>query len=141
IGANDNWDNDPAAIALGLAPTEASESFMMATLPAGTYTAAVGSSDSPGVALFELYQVGSNPTADVVNLSSRGRVGIGDDRIIAGFIVTRDNPMRLVIRALGPSLVNAGIVQPVSDPALQLYDSNGLLLFENDNWRKSRNRD
>lgn len=138
VASNDNWNNDPAAIATGLAPSGALESFMMATLPAGTYTATVESNSSPGVALFELYQVGTNETARLANLSSRGRVGVSDDVMIAGFIVTGDNAMRIVVRAIGPSLSSIGVSEPLTDPALQLYDSNGSLRFENDNWRSDQ---
>lgn len=135
---NDNWNNDPAAIATGLAPTAANESFMMWTLPAGSYTAAVETNNTPGVALFELYQLGSNAAAKVANLSSRGRVGVGDDVIIAGFIVTGENPSPVVVRAIGPSLSSVGVSQPLADPALQLFDSNGGLLLQNDNWRSDQ---
>jgi hypothetical protein len=131
LASNDNWDaHDPATIATGLAPTEALESFVMATLPAGAYTAVLETNDSPGVALFELYQLGNSAAAGVVNLSTRGRVGLGDDAIIAGFILTGDNVTRVIVRAIGPSLSAAGISH--------LHDGNGSLIFRNDNWRSDQ---
>jgi hypothetical protein len=139
LASNDNWDvHDPATIASGLAPTEALESFVMATLPAGAYTAVLDTNDSPGIALFELYQLGNSAAAGVVNLSTRGRVGLGDDAIIAGFILTGDNVTRVIVRAIGPSLSAAGISHPLADPELELHDGNGSLIFRNDNWRSDQ---
>jgi hypothetical protein len=139
LASNDNWDpHDPAAIATGLAPTEALESFIMATLPAGAYTAILKNKDSPGVALFELYQLGNSVTSGIVNISTRGRVGIGDNVIIAGFILTGDHVTRVIVRAIGPSLSEAGISHPLADPELDLHDGNGSLIFRNDNWRSDQ---
>jgi hypothetical protein len=139
LASDDNWDpHDPGTIATGLAPTEALESFVMATLPAGAYTAVLETNNSPGVALFELYQLGNSAAAGVVNLSTRGRVGLGDDVIIAGFILTGDNVTRVIVRAIGPSLSAAGISHPLADPELELHDGNGSLIFRNDNWRSDQ---
>ncbi|MFN2476393.1 MAG: hypothetical protein ABR526_08655, partial [Chthoniobacterales bacterium] len=40
-----------------------------------------------------------------------------------------------VVRAIGPSLTAAGIASPLLDPTLTLYDSNGVQLATNDDWR------
>lgn len=134
IAFNDNWDpTDPITIASGLAPTEPLESFLMATLPAGAYTSVLETNGSPGVALFELYQLGS--PSGVVNLSTRGRVGVGDNVIISGFILTGGHSTRVVVRAIGPSLSSAGVSDPLADPELELFDGYGTLIFRNDNWR------
>ena len=125
-------------IATGLAPTEALESLVIATLPAGAYTAVLETKNSPGVALFELYLLGGSTASGVVNLSTRGRVGLGDDVMIAGFILTGDNAKRVIVRAIGPSLSQSGISQPLADPELELHDGNGSLIFRNDNWRSDQ---
>ncbi len=60
IASNNNWqDTQSAQIATtGLAPTDPGESAILATLPAGTYTAvARGANDTTGVALLEIYSV------------------------------------------------------------------------------------
>jgi hypothetical protein len=139
IASNDNWDaQDPATIATGLTPTEALESMVVATLRPGTYTTVLETKGSPGVALFELYQLGTDTASGVANLSTRGRVGRGDDVMIAGFILTGDDATRVIVRAIGPSLSEAGISQPLADPELELYDGNGSLIFQNDNWRSEQ---
>ena len=138
LASNDDWnEQDPAAIATGLAPTDPLESMLIATLPAGAYTAILETKDAPGVALFELYQLG-NTASGVANLSTRGRVGLADDVMIAGFILTGDLATRVIVRAIGPSLSQAGISQPLANPELELYDGNGSLIFRNDDWRSDQ---
>jgi hypothetical protein len=138
LASNDDWDpQDPATIASGLMPTDALESMVVATLPAGAYTVVLETKGSPGVALFELYQLGDDAASGVVNLSTRGRVGLGDDVMIAGFILTGDHSRQVIVRAIGPSLSGADISQPLADPELELYDGNGSLISLNDNWRSS----
>jgi len=41
----------------------------------------------------------------------------------------------MVFRALGPSLANFGIANPLLDPTLELYDNNGTLIGSNDGWK------
>jgi hypothetical protein len=136
LAFNDDWDEqDPATVATGLTPTDALESMVVATLPAGAYTAVLETKDSPGIALFEVYQLGNNAGSGLVNLSTRGRVGLGDDMMIAGFILTGDHSTRVIVRAIGPSLSESHISLPLADPELELYDENGSLIFQNDNWR------
>jgi hypothetical protein len=45
------------------------------------------------------------------------------------------------VRALGPSLSQFGIANPLADPTLELYNSQGVLLRGNDNWRESQEAD
>ena len=139
LASNDDWDShDPVVIVTGLAPTEAVESFLVATLPPGAYTTTLRSNGSSGPALFELYQLDNSATSRAVNLSTRGRVGSGDDVMIAGFILTGNEAGRLGLRVLGPSLSEAGISDPLANPELGLYDGYGTLIFRNDDWRSDQ---
>jgi hypothetical protein len=54
--------------------------------------------------------------------------------MIGGFIVSGDTDKTVVLRAIGPSLVNAGVEGALADPLLELYDSDGILIAQNDNW-------
>ncbi|MBA3544328.1 MAG: hypothetical protein H0T83_07810, partial [Chthoniobacterales bacterium] len=45
---------------------------------------------------------------------------------------------KVVVRAIGPSLAAAGVTTPLADPRLELYDTNGALIFSNDNWRSTQ---
>jgi hypothetical protein len=57
------------------------------------------------------------------------RVGIG------GFIVSQTAPKHVLLRGVGPSLKQSGISNALADPVLELYDSNGVQLTANDNWK------
>jgi hypothetical protein len=60
LAANDNWqDTQKAQIsATGLAPTDPRESAILASLPAGNYTAVVrGVGDTTGVGVVEIYSI------------------------------------------------------------------------------------
>jgi len=77
------------------------------------------------------------PTATrLLNISTRGRVGTGDDVLIGGFINSGGG--RLVIRAIGPSLGAFGVPSPLPDPVLTLKDGNGVTLATNDDWQSSQ---
>ena len=75
----------------------------------------------------------------VLNLSTRGLVGTGDNVLIGGFIVSGTEPKSLVLRALGPSLSGFGLSGVLRDPVLSVYDSSGHLVGMNDNWRSDVN--
>jgi hypothetical protein len=72
-------------------------------------------------------------------MSTRGRVGTGDDVLIGGFISRGGG--RLVIRAIGPSLAGFGVPSPLPDPVLALKDGNGATLMTNDDWQSSQAAD
>ncbi len=71
------------------------------------------------------------PTKNLLNISTRVKVGSGENAMIGGFIVQGTNPKKVVIRGLGPSLPVTGAL---SDPVLDLYDAAGHLMASNDNW-------
>jgi hypothetical protein len=77
-----------------------------------------------------------------LNISTRGDVETGDKVMIGGFILAGgDAPKRLIIRAIGPSLSDAGITDALADPILELHDSAGVLITSNDNWKTSQQAD
>ena len=121
-----------------LLPSDPSESFLLAILPPGRYTAILhGVGSASGLALIELYDL--TPTySSVSNLSTRGDAGAGDNEMIGGFVVGGADPTRVLVRALGPSLAAYGVPAPLANPVLDLRDGNGNLLFTNDNWRSNQ---
>ena len=59
--------------------------------------------------------------------------------MIGGFIIGGYNEKtKVLVRAIGPSLAAQGILQPLNDPVLNLYDSNGTKIATNDNWRTTQ---
>lgn len=137
IATNGNWKNTQEAeiMATQLAPTEDRESAIVQTLPTGAYTAIVsGVGGGTGVGLAEVYDLDQVSTASAVNASARGLVGVGDDVMIGGVIITEPDPVIAVVRAIGPSLGDLGVAGALQDPMLELHDANGNVT-SNDNWR------
>jgi arylsulfate sulfotransferase len=70
-----------------------------------------------------------------LNLSTRGKIGPGENALIGGFIVLGTEPKKVALRVLGPSLTNSGLTETLADPALTLYDSVGGVIATNDDWQ------
>ena len=140
LAQNDNWQSDPAQAAqltaLGLALQNSNEAGIIATLNPGTsYTAILGGKDSgTGVGLVEVYDGNQAADARLANISTRAFVQSGSNVMIGGFILSGGSN-RVALRAIGPSLSEAGLSPVLADPTLQLFDSNGALLISNDDWQ------
>ena len=139
VMANDNWKNTQQAqlMAAGLAPANDNEAALIATLPAGNYSAIVsGKNGGTGVALAEVYDLDPTSNSRLANVSTRAHVGTDSDVLISGFITgNRIGATRVAIRALGPSLQKFGIANPLPDPQLALVNANGTLLASDDDWQ------
>ena len=110
---------------------------MIATLTAGNYSAIVsGKNGGTGVALAEVYDLDQAADSRLANISARAQIGTGSNVLIGGFITgNKIGATRVAVRALGPSLQQFGIANPLPDPRLELRDANGALLASNDNWQ------
>ncbi len=138
IAMNDNWRNDPESVAeldaAGMEPTRWRESAKVATLPPGNYTAVIaGKNGSTGTALVEVYDGDLTADSQLANISTRGFVGAEEDVLIGGFVVGT-GLAEVVVRALGPSLAQFGVADPIADPTLELHDGNGGVV-SNDDWQ------
>ncbi len=73
------------------------------------------------------------------NISTRFEVGTGDAVSIGGFILAGSAPHKMIVRAVGPSLVKAGIPadEALANPTVELHDSTGAIIASNDNWKES----
>jgi hypothetical protein len=76
----------------------------------------------------------SNPAPNLVNISTRGVVGLGDNRLIAGFIVQGSQPATVVLREIGNSLGALGITNALSDPEIELHNEKGDIIASSDDW-------
>ena len=65
------------------------------------------------------------------NISTRARVGGGDNVLIGGFIITGTQPKTVIVRGIGPSLPVPGAL---ADPIIEVHGPSGELLATNDNW-------
>jgi hypothetical protein len=114
-------------------------------LAPGTYTAILrGNSDTTGVAVVEVFDLGSNGAVKLANISTRGFVDTGDNVMIGGFILGGglgnggSGSEKVLVRAIGPSLAAAGIADALQDPTLELHDANGATIAVNDNWKDTQ---
>jgi hypothetical protein len=142
IAVNDDWTTGSQVSDIqtsGMAPTDPLESALIVTLSPGNYTAIVsGYNGEQGVGLVEAYEFDANTTR-LINISTRGRVGTGDEAMIGGLMVQGAAGKRLIVRAIGPSLGTGPnpIAGVLADPTLELRDGNGSLLAANDDWSNS----
>jgi hypothetical protein len=142
IGENDDWTSQRATVlATNIPPKDDREAAIPMTLKPGNYTAIIESkTGAPGVALFELYDLDA-ASSHLMNISTRARVGTGENVVIGGFIIGGDQPTKILIRGIGPSLAKSKITNPLPDPMLELRGANGSLIVANDNWRSTQQRE
>jgi hypothetical protein len=139
--ANNNWkDTQEQAIRdTTLAPSNDLESAIVASLQPGAYTAIVGGRNSTtGIGLVEIYDLQRAPSSKLANISTRGSVGTGQNVMIGGLILLGPDPARILFRAIGPSLLGAGIQSALADPQLDLFDAQGTRIATNNNWKDSQ---
>jgi hypothetical protein len=104
-------------------------------LPANgfAYTAIVrGANNGTGIGVVEAYDLDQTVDSRLANISTRGLVQTGDNALIGGLIIQGQGPLRVIVRAIGPSLQIPGNLY---NPTLELHDGNGALIAANDNWR------
>ena len=146
IASNDNWQHTIIGGIItgdqrgdirnsGHAPEDGRESAIIAELPAGNYTTIVrGLNNITGVALVEVYDLGTNSNSILANISTRAFVQTGDDVMIGGFIIQGGVSKKVIVRAIGPELSQYGVPNVLADPTLELHDGSGALIASNDNW-------
>jgi len=147
IGRNDNWQTTIIGGIIthdqvqdiqnsGHAPADARESAIIGDLSPGNYTAIVrGVNDTTGIALVEVYDLGTDTTSILTNISTRSFVQTDDNVMIGGFIVQGTGTKRVIIRAIGPELSQYGVPTPLGDPTLELHDGTGALIGFNNDWQ------
>jgi hypothetical protein len=137
IATNTRWSTAPNAAEMeaavrktGAAPLKASsaDSALLVTLEPGLYTAHVTGVDRrTGLALVEAYDADDlcNHGPKTINVSTRGRVEPGQNRLIAGFVITGESSRRVLVRAAGPGLIPYGVKEVLAEPQLTLYTARG----------------
>lgn len=136
LASNDNWASNLtgafASVGAFGFPAGSRDAALVQSLNGAYSVQARGT--GPGVLLVEAYDVGAGTTARLVNVSARNRAGTGDDILIAGFNIAGTSAKQVLIRAVGPKLSAFGVSGVLSDPKLELYNSAGAKISENDNW-------
>ncbi|MBI5766346.1 MAG: choice-of-anchor C family protein [Verrucomicrobia bacterium] len=142
VASNDNYDATAAATfapagAFAL-PAGSRDAALVVSLQAGQgYSVQVsGAAGNSGIVLLEVYDLDAPATATnrLVNVSVRGQVGTGDDVLILGVVVGGTGKRTLLVRGIGPKLAAFGVQGTLSDPHLEIFDSNNRSVLDNDNW-------
>ena len=145
LAINDNWKtrsdgtSQQAEIeATTIPPSNDLESAMVMTLNPGTYTATLSGMQGIGVGVVEVYDLAPIANSQLANISTRGFVDTDDNAMIAGLIAGDGSSgarAQVLVRVLGPSLVDTGVEGALQDPTVVLYDGNGAIIATNDNWK------
>jgi uncharacterized delta-60 repeat protein len=69
-----------------------------------------------------------------VNLSTRAFVGSGDQAAVLGLVIPPGRMRSVVLRGIGPTLANFGVLNALADARLELFDSTGRRMAVNDDW-------
>lgn len=140
VALNDNWGEAENAAAISSAASavgafaldpDSLDAAMLINQGAGSRTLQVtGAGGETGVALVEIYDVSGDAAAELINLSARSQVGTGDGVLIAGLVI--DEEATLLIRGLGPTLLDFGVDDALADPQVQLIRGTELLAQSSD---------
>lgn len=146
--ALDDWSQSPDADALAATttatgafplPDASADAAVLASFAPGTLTVhGVPATGTAGSILVELYDAEIDASAVVNNLSVRARIAGGDNTLLAGFATSGPGNLRLLIRAVGPTLGTFGVNEALADPRLEIYHGQDVIAT-NDNWSADAN--
>ena len=143
---NDDWQmaanaNQIPTSPVDYRPPNSLESAILITLQPGAYTAIMsGTNSTTGNGLVEVYDLATSTFSQLTNVSTRGFVGTGDNRMIGGFVTSGGNgSTQVVVRGLGPTLGQPpfNLSGVLADPFLTLVDGNGMTV-QNNNWKDTQ---
>jgi hypothetical protein len=143
VANNDNWlaADAPTMASVGAFAlvSGSRDAALVRSLTPGAYTAPVNATDGgSGVALLEVYDAGTGTTSSVVNASTRAFVGTGDEVLIPAFVISGTGALRVMVRAIGPTLRSFGVDGALADPTMTLYRGSTPVASNND-WSSADN--
>lgn len=123
---------------VGAAPwaSDSADAAFVTNLSGSAYTTIVSGGGKTGIALAELYDADTAQASPrLMNISTRARVGPGDQTVIAGFVITGSTSETVLIRALGPTLRSKfGLSAALTRPRLTVFNQQGASLAANTAW-------
>jgi hypothetical protein len=141
---NTGWGDNPflanayAQVGAFALPAASADSALVTNFLAGSYTCEIsGLNSGTGVALAEIYDTDKRTPAPIlVNCSGRGEVGAGADMLIAGFVIAGNQPLRFLLRGVGPALSASPFNVPgvLPSSSIGLFDSNSVLIESDTGW-------
>lgn len=141
LASNTQWNATDAeafsAVGAFALPSGSRDAAVVTALAAGAYTTPVGAGEGSGLALLEIYDAESESRlAYLVNASTRAYVGTGAAVLIPGFAISGSGSLRLLVRAVGPTLGVFGVDGTLADPQLTLFQG-ATVIGANDNWSEA----
>lgn len=117
---------------------------LVQTYDAGTYSLIASNADGVARAdvTLSVAPVPVSPLTQLANLSTRAFTGPGNRALTVGFVISGDQPHRVMLRAVGPTLGSApfNLSGTLTDPILSLRKSNPdgstSAVAVNDNWHQ-----
>ncbi len=144
VATNDSWGSTPSlstgfqSVGAFPLPAGSADSASQVRLLPGAYTTRVTGEAalSPGVALTEVYDAEpASLRSRLVNLSTRGYAGTGEQALVAGFTLAGNAPKRLLVRAVGPGLIPYGVTDILVNPRFEVFAQGQPTAFAgNDDW-------
>jgi hypothetical protein len=142
LESNTGWStsaNSQAISDSGFAPARKTDSAIIRTLPPGSYTAVINLvGGGTGLARAEMYDLDrANLMVHPLYILTRARVTGARQTVNGTFTIGGSRSRRVIVRALGPSLVSNGVSTPLANPQLTLQDANGNAMYTNNGWQNS----
>jgi len=137
---NSDWMDSAdleSILATQIPPTDENESAIFATLQSGSYTVILSNEvdELPAVGMIEIYDATEGCSdCRLVNLSTRGLVGTGEELMIGGLVISGLAEKGVLVRALGPGLTD--VASTLQDPFLKMVPDIGQELSIDD-WSDS----
>jgi hypothetical protein len=122
--------------------TEKAAAIAGTVQPAGTLAASVARAGATSLSFLGANNDVRLAAEKLVNLSTRSAAGAGDASLIAGFVITGDQPIQVLVRAVGPTLAGFGVTGALARPRLELFRGNGaasVSVGSNDTWGTAAN--
>ncbi len=144
VTSNNDWAGDASiastVTAVGAFPFTATTSkdaaIYLSSVAAGNHSIIMSGGSGTGTVLGEVYDatpgdqfIASTPR--LINVSVLKNIG---DLTTVGFVIRGSTNLRVMVRAVGPSLSKFSVTGTIADPMLTLYDSSSNALATNNDW-------
>ncbi len=144
LASNDHWSAAPNRDAIAAAatrtgafplPESSLDAALLTTVAPRPHTALVtGVDQTRGLALVEVYDADLPGTGSrLINLSARAFAGEGDAALTPGLVIGGSEPLRVLVRGVGPALTRLGVEGALARPTLTLF-SGPAILATNSGW-------
>lgn len=148
IASNDSWAAEGRSGQLSEAAARTGafqllgnsrDAALLNAITPGAHSATIGAADQgAGIALVEVYDAEpGNAGAQLSNLSTRAVVGTGIGVLTPGLVIGGNAPVRLLVRAVGPTLATFGVRETIAQPTLTVLTQAGTTLAANTGWTTS----